>query len=65
MRGGARAPLAPPPVSAPVYIIYIYLYIYSSKHTLIRWCAADSYAEAAGRSVPTSMLTDRKIIFLN
>ena len=43
----------------------INLYIYSSKHTLIRWCAAGSYAEAAGRAVPTSTLTDRKIIFLN
>ena len=46
-------------------IVLLYLYIYSSKHTLIRWCAAGSYAEAAGRAVPTSTLTDRKIIFLN
>ena len=46
-------------------IKYISIYIYSSKHTLIRWCAAGSYAEAAGRAVPTSTLTDRKIILLN
>ena len=44
---------------------YVNLYIYSSKHTLIRWCAAGSYAVAAGRAVPTSTLSDRKIFFLN
>ena len=48
-----------------MYNIYISIYIYFSKHTLIRWCAAGSYADAAGRAVPTSTLTDRKIIVLN
>ena len=53
-----------------IYIVYyvhtiVSIYIYSSKHTLIRWCAAGSYAETAGRAVPTSTLTDRKIILLN